>query len=198
MPAETLAPVVQVIIASTRPGRAGLPVGRWIAEHAAKRGDLDVEVVDLAEIALPVLDEPHHPRARRYMRPHTRRFSELIDRADGFVMVFPEYNHSLNAALKNAIDYLFHEWTHKPVGLVSYGGIAGGARAAQALKPVLSALDMLPVPEAVLIPLVQNFLAGEGPEKTFTPNVEIEMGADLMLDALAGRIPVSRLVRSES
>jgi len=192
------APVIQVIIASTRPGRAGLPVGQWIAEYAGRRGDLEIETVDLAELNLPLYDEPAHPRARRYTRSHTKRFSEIIDRADAFVIVFPEYNHSFNAALKNALDYLFHEWAHKPVGLVSYGGIAAGARAAQALKPVLNALYLTPVPESVLIPLVQSFLDGEGAERRFVPNTEVETGADLMLDALADRIQVSRLTRSAS
>jgi NAD(P)H-dependent FMN reductase len=192
------APVLQVIIASTRPGRAGLPVGQWIAEHAGKRGDFEVEIVDLAELNLPLYDEPTHPRARRYTHTHTQRFSEIIDLADAFVIVGPEYNHSFNAALKNALDYLFHEWAHKPVGLVNYGGIAAGARAAQALKPVLNALYMTPVPESVLIPLVQTFLDGEEAERRFVPNTEIETGADLMLGALADRIQVSRLERSAS
>jgi NAD(P)H-dependent FMN reductase len=192
------APVLQVIIASTRPGRAGLPVGQWIAAYAGKRGDFQVEIIDLAELHLPLYDEPAHPRARRYTREHTQRFSEIIDRADAFVIVFPEYNHSFNAALKNALDYLFHEWAHKPVGLVSYGGIAAGARAAQAVKPVLNALYLTPVPEAVLIPLVQSFLNGEGAELRFVPNTEIETGTDLMLDALADRMQISRLARLAS
>lgn len=120
-------PVLQVVIGSTRPGRAGYPIGCWIAEKAEKHGSFDVELVDIAEFDLPPLDEPHHPRLQNYVHDHARRFSKTIDRADAFAMVFPEYNRSFNGALKNAIDYLVAEWAHKPVGLVSYGGISAAS-----------------------------------------------------------------------
>jgi len=160
-------PTLQIVIASTRPGRVGLPVATWFAERARQHGAFEVEVVDLAEVNLPFFDEPHHPRLRRYVHQHTKDWSATIDRADAFVFVTPEYNYGFNAVLKNAIDFLHHEWRDKPVGFVSYGGVAAGTRAVQMLKQVLTTLKMLPVFESVNIPFQQQFL---GPDGTVTAN----------------------------
>lgn len=190
-------PVLQVIVGSTRPGRIGLPVARWIFDHAEKHGGFAPELVDLAEVALPIFDEPFHPRLRRYTHEHTKRWSEIVDRADAYVFVVPEYNHGVNAATKNAIDYLVHEWAHKPVGLVTYGGVAGGTRAAHALKPTLAILKMVPLAEGVIIPFVAQFVDGDGENRRFTPSPEIEDGATAMLDALARTAPVLRQLRED-
>jgi NAD(P)H-dependent FMN reductase len=125
---------LQIIIASTRPGRAGLPIGQWFHERALGHGGFDIDLVDLADLNLPFMDEPSHPRLRRYTHQHTRDWSARVEAADAFVFVTPEYNHGFNAPLKNAIDYLHDEWRHKPVGFVSYGGVAAGTRAVQMLK----------------------------------------------------------------
>jgi NAD(P)H-dependent FMN reductase len=190
-------PVLGVIIGSTRPGRAGLPVARWIAEYAAKTGEFEVEIVDLAEIDLPMLDEPHHPRARQYTKEHTKNFSAIISRADAFVLVLPEYNHGYTAPVKNALDFLIHEWAHKPIGLVSYGGVSGGVRAVHALKPVLAALKMISVHDGVIIPFVQTFIQGSGDDRRFVPNDMMETSADAMLAAISAWIPAARIVSAE-
>ncbi|MBW4077648.1 MAG: NAD(P)H-dependent oxidoreductase [Acidobacteria bacterium] len=135
-------PVLSIIVASTRPGRAGLGIANWFHELALARGAFDVEFVDLAVLDLPLLNEPRQPVTRHYEFEHTKRWSTMVERADAFVFVMPEYNHSYNAALKNALDYLYHEWRDKPVGLVGYGGGALGARAIEAIKPVLTALGL--------------------------------------------------------
>ncbi|WP_317985863.1 NADPH-dependent FMN reductase [Streptomyces sp. 5-10] len=127
-------------------------------------------------MALPIVDEPNHPMLRQYTHEHTKRWSETVDRADAYVMVLPEYNHSFNAAIKNAIDYLVMEWTHKPVGLVSYGGVSGGTRAVHALKPTLSALKMVTLTEGVIIPFTNTFLRDEEEGRRFEPNQEIATG----------------------
>lgn len=142
---------LNVIIASTRPGRVGLPIGRWVHQAAQAHGGFDAHLVDLADFALPLYDEPHHPRLRRYEHEHTRRWSASVEAADAYVLVAPEYNHAPTPALINAIDYVFHEWAYKPAAFVSYGGVSGGLRAVQATKPVLLALTVVPVPEAVVI-----------------------------------------------
>lgn len=143
---------LKVIIASTRPGRIGLPVGSWVARTAAETGAFDrVEVLDLAEIDLPLLNEPHHPRLRRYVHDHTKRWSSTIDEADAILIVAPEYNYAMTAPLKNALDYLSEEWAFKPVGLVTYGGPSGGMRAAEMIKQVLVALRMVPVAPALAL-----------------------------------------------
>ena len=175
-------PVLQIIIGSTRPGRVGLPVAQWFEGVARVQGDFDVEVIDLAEVDLPLFDEPGHPISRQYLHPHTVAWSESVDRADAFVFVMPEYNHSYNAALKNALDFLHVEWNYKPVGFVSYGGVAAGTRAMTALKPVVAALRMTPVIEAVNVPFVTQFIDDEG---HFVPNDQLELGAAGMLAELA-------------
>jgi NAD(P)H-dependent FMN reductase len=110
-----------IVIASTRPGRVGLPIAEWFRDHAADHGGWELDVADLAELDLPLMDEPNHPRLQRYEHAHTIAWSERVAAADAFVIVMPEYNHSFTAPLKNALDYLHVEWQHKPVGLVSYG-----------------------------------------------------------------------------
>jgi NAD(P)H-dependent FMN reductase len=174
-------PILQVVVGSTRPGRTGLAVARWVQQLAEAHGGFDVELVDLGEVALPVFDEPHHPRLRQYTHAHTRAWSAIVDRADAFVFVTPEYNHSFPAALKNALDYLNVEWADKAAGLVSYGGVSAGLRAATALKPVLTALRMVPVVEAATIPFAQQFLTPDG---GFVPNEQLTAGGTAMLDEL--------------
>jgi NAD(P)H-dependent FMN reductase len=174
-------PKLLVIVASTRPGRVGLPVARWFFDTAAQHGGFDVQLVDLAEWDLPLMDEPHHPRLRQYTHDHTRRWSALIESADALVWVMPEYNHGYTAPLKNAIDYLVHEWAWKPVGLVSYGGLAAGTRATQLIKPVLSDLKMVPLAETVSIPFVNQLVKGG----VFEPNESLQRQADAMLNELA-------------
>src|SRR5579872_6813928 len=142
-------PLLQIVVASTRPGRVGLPVAEWFADVARKHGAFDVELVDLAEVGLPFLDEPNHPRFRQYTHAHTKKWSATVERADAFVFVTPEYNFGMPATLKNALDYLHYEWQYKPAGFVSYGGISAGTRAVQQLKQVVTTLKLFPLPEAV-------------------------------------------------
>jgi NAD(P)H-dependent FMN reductase len=149
---------LQIIIGSTRPGRGGPAVAEWFTQLARLDGSFDVELVDLAQIGLPLLDEPRHPRLRDYAHDHTRAWSRTVERADAYVFVHPEYNFGINAALKNALDYLMHEWRDKPAGLVSYGGVSGGLRAAQMLKQVVSALGLVVVPTGVTVPFVGEHL----------------------------------------
>jgi len=170
-----------IVIGSTRPGRNGLPIARWFTERAEAHGGFDIEVADLAEIDLPLLDEPHHPRLRRYTRDHTHAWSETVARADAFVFVTPEYNTGYPAALKNAIDYLHEEWRYKPVGFVSYGGVAAGTRAVAQLKQVVTTLRMFPLVEAVNIPFVRQFV---NEDEVFEPSEILEQAADAMLNEL--------------
>jgi NAD(P)H-dependent FMN reductase len=174
-------PVLRIIIGSTRPGRVGTSVAAWIAERAVEHGGFDVQVTDLAELNLPLMDEPNHPRLRQYTHQHTRDWSALVDGSDAFVFVAPEYNHGFSAAIKNAIDYLSGEWAHKPVGIVSYGGVSAGLRAAQMLKPVLSAVKLVPVVDAVMIPFVAQHI---DEDKRFKPTELIDASATAMLDEL--------------
>ncbi|WP_406102483.1 NADPH-dependent FMN reductase [Streptomyces canus] len=173
-------PKLHVVIGSTRPGRLGLPIGQWAAQSAKEHGGFDVELVDLAELGLPLLDEPGHPRAGQYTHEHTLRWSATVDEADAFVFVTPEYNSGPPAALLNALSFLYREWLYKPVGFVSYGGVAAGLRSVQVLKEIATALRMMPIPEAVSIPFVFK-LMGEG---GFRADEPLEVAATMMLDEL--------------
>lgn len=174
-------PTLLIVIASTRPGRVGLPVAQWFRTRAVAHGGFTVDVADLAEINLPFLDEPNHPRLHQYTHQHTKDWSARVAAADAFVFVMPEYNYGFNAPLKNAIDYLYREWQYKPVGFVSYGGIAAGTRAVQMLKQVVTTLKMTPVFEAVAIPFVAQFIDDEG---TVQANEVMDNAATAMLNEL--------------
>jgi NAD(P)H-dependent FMN reductase len=173
-----------VVVASTRPGRIGLPVSQWFVEAAKQHGGFQVAVADLAEENLPFLDEPHHPRLRNYLHDHTKQWSAKVDAADAIVFVIPEYNYALGAPLKNALDYLHQEWNYKAAGVVSYGGISAGTRAVMSLNSVMFPLKMFLVPEGVNIPFVRTFLGDDGEIK---PNEVMSGAAKAMLDEL-GRV----------
>lgn len=122
-----------VIIGSTRPGRFGPTVAQWFAGVARQRADLDVDVVDLVDADLPEVAPTEGPDPAP-----VRELGSRLGRADAFVVVTPEYNHSFPAALKTMIDWYFDEWMAKPIGFVSYGGIGGGLRAVEALRLVFA------------------------------------------------------------
>ena len=175
-------PKLMIVIASTRPGRVGLPVAQWFNDRAVEHGEFEIDLADLAELDLPLMDEPNHPRLRQYTHEHTRAWSERVDAADAFVFVTSEYNHGYPAPLKNAIDFLHNEWHDKPVGFVSYGGVAAGTRAMQQLKPVVSALKMVPVVEAVNIPFVAQFIDDD---ENVVANEAMEQAVVAMLNELS-------------
>ena len=153
---------LHVVIASTRPGRVGPVIADWFADQVRPELGFDVEIIDLADVGLPLLDEPHHPAEQRYLQQHTRSWSASVTAADAFVLVMPEYNVGYTAPLKNALDYLYSEWHHKPVGFVSYGMTSAGLRAVEMIKPVLISLKMIPVHQAVSIPLRSRLDADGG------------------------------------
>ena len=174
--------LLKIIIASTRPGRKGPALGYWINEIAKKHGVFEVKLIDLKEVNLPFLDEAEHPRFQKYEHEHTKAWSREINEADAFIFVTPEYNFGLPATLKNALDFVFNEWAYKPVGFVSYGGVAGGTRAVQMLKQVITALKMMPVYESVNVPAFTKFINAEG---QFVPEQGLEKAAFGMLDEMA-------------
>lgn len=190
---EELIPKLGIILGSTRPGRVGLPVTEWFTSRARQHGGFDIELIDLLEVNLP-MDEPKHPRLKQYTHQHTKDWSARIDSADALVMVTPEYNDGFPAPLKNAIDFLHYEWHHKPVGIVSYGGISAGTRSAQVLKQVLTTLRMWPLFEAVSIPFVAQFIH----DGRLVANDVLEQAADAMLDELVQMELALRQCRASS
>jgi NAD(P)H-dependent FMN reductase len=152
---------IAVIIGSTRPGRRAPLVGQWAYEMASQHtsvalGDASVELVDIADYDLPLLDEPVPPAIGQSRNPHTLRWAETIASFDGFVFVTPEYNHSIPAALKNAIDFLYKEWNDKAAGFVSYG-VEGGTRAVEHLRLTLAEVKVACVRSHVSLSLFSDF-----------------------------------------
>ncbi|MFF2382528.1 NADPH-dependent FMN reductase [Streptomyces sp. NPDC058108] len=147
---------IGIILGSTRPGRNGEAVARWVHDVASKRTDAEFELVDLLDYKLPHLDEALPPSLGQYSQPHTQAWASKIASFDGFVMVTPEYNHSTSGALKNAIDYLYGEWNNKAVAFVGYGGL-GGARAVEHLRLIAGELQMADVRSQVSLSLFNDF-----------------------------------------
>ena len=169
---------LKIIIASTRPGRKGPAIASWFYDIAVKHPEFNVELVDLAKINLPFLDEPEHPRFQRYQHQHTKDWSGLINAADAFVVVTSEYNYGYPATIKNALDFLSKEWAYKPMAFVSYGGVSGGTRAVQMLKGVITALSMMPLSEAVHIPAFTKHIDESG---KFNGEPGLDKSADVVL-----------------
>jgi len=184
--------LLQVVIVSTRQGRKGDVVARWFETRARAHGAFDIELVDLAEVNLPLFDEPEHPRLRKYQHDHTKRWSERVARADAFVFVTPEYNYSAPPSIVNALDYLVHEWAYKPLAFVSYGGVSGGTRSVQMIKLQATALRMMPIPEAVSLPFFAKMFGADG---SFSPDETQERAAAAVLTELKRWADALRLLR---
>jgi NAD(P)H-dependent FMN reductase len=167
---------IAIIIGSTRPGRNGEAVAKWVYKIAQQRSDAEFELVDIKDFNLPLLDEPASPIMGQYSKPHTKAWAAKIGSFDGYVFVTPEYNHGISGALKNAIDFLFAEWNNKAAGFVSYGGI-GGARAVEQLRLVLAEVQMATVRNQVLLSMTdfENF-------SVFKPASQHEKSVNAVLD----------------
>ncbi|MGH3313779.1 MAG: NADPH-dependent FMN reductase [Streptomyces sp.] len=147
---------VAIIVGATRPGRKADTVAGWVGGIAAGREEATFEIVDLADYALPHFDELMPPLYGHYANPHTLKWAEKIGSFDAFVFVTPEYNASIPAVLKNAIDYLAAEWNDKPAGFVGYG-IEGGVRAVGHLRVILEDLKVTGVQPGVELTLPVDF-----------------------------------------
>jgi len=172
---------LKIITSTTREGRKGIFVANWITEYVQNDKDFEVQLLDLAEINLPFMDEPNHPSLGEYVHQHTKEWSKTIASADAFIIVLGEYNFGYPAPIKNALDYLHKEWKYKPVALVSYGGISGGLRSTQMLKQVLTSLGMMPIVEQVALPFFAEKINEEG---KFISDDRIHRAADKMLEEL--------------
>jgi NAD(P)H-dependent FMN reductase len=159
---------VLVISGSTRPTRIGLEVTQWVLAHLPHPAGLDLELLDLRDWSLP-FDEPSIPALGKYQHDHTRAWSAKIAGANGFVFVTPQYNWGYPAALKNALDHLFHEWVGKPAMIVSYGFQGGGKSAAQ-LRQVLDGLRMRTAPTMPALVLPPEMRAEGTPFETALPS----------------------------
>ncbi len=143
-------PKIGVIITSVRPTRFGDKPAKWIAEHAAARGDIDVEIVDLADYKLPLFDAPASDLWMPTPNPEAARFQAKLKEFDGYIFVTAEYNRSITGALKNALDWAYTPFVKKAVGFVAYGSV-GGARAVEHLRNIMVELQAVPVRHGIHI-----------------------------------------------
>lgn len=182
-----------VIIGSTRPTRRGPAVAEWVADLARSHGDFEVELVDLAELNLPFLDEPEHPAKQAYVHDHTKRWSAIVAAADAFVFVTPEYDYFVPATLVNAVQTLLREWNYKVAGVVSYGGISGGLRAAQELRQLLSNVGVMPLQGTVPLPLFGQYFDDD--DGSFEPGEKSVQGLTQLFGELLKWGPALKTIR---
>jgi NAD(P)H-dependent FMN reductase len=168
---------IGIIIGSTRPGRNGEAIAKWVFEIAQRRSDAEFELVDIKDFNLPLLDEPVPPSLGQYTKEHTKAWAAKINSFDAYVFVTPEYNHGTSAALKNAIDFIYKEWNNKAAGFVGYGG-ASGTRAVENLRLVMGEMQVADVRAQVGLSLYTDFENFS----VFKPGPQQEQTVNTMLD----------------
>lgn len=183
---------IAIVVGSTRPNRAAPQVGKWVLEHAQKRGDATYEIVDIADFDLPVFDEPMPPSMGKYTHEHTKRWATAVASYDGFVFITPEYNHSITGALKNAIDFVYGEWNNKAAGFVSYGS-TGGARAVEHLRGIMAEVQVADVRAHVSMSMYTDFENWS----VLKPDPRHQQQLSVMLDQLVAWSRAMQGVRAE-
>lgn len=185
---------IGIITGSTRPTRIGHQVSEWLQKNATELGTAEYTLIDLAEIGLPLLDEPLPAGSGQYSLPHTQRWAEIIAPLDGFIFVTPEYNHAPPASLINALSFLAAEWANKAAAIVSYGYSAAGARAAQMLRPILGQLNVADISQQLLFSVPAEF---EG-YATFAPAEKHLASLSSLLEQLESWAGALQQVRARS
>jgi NAD(P)H-dependent FMN reductase len=152
---------LMIILGSSRQGRRGEVVAKWALANAQADSRFEVDYVDLRELNLPFFDEPQSPftmydRGIGYSHPEGKTWAERVGKAEGFLIVTPEYNHGYPGVLKNALDWVGREWGDKPVAFVSYGNITGGARSVEQLRQVVVELGLVQVANAIHFPNISK------------------------------------------
>lgn len=170
-----------VIVASTREGRFGPTVANWLALQTAQRDDVETDAIDLADHPLPAgLSHDPGPEDAAALAAVTPRLAE----ADAFIVITPEYNHSYPASLKQLIDWHYTQWRAKPVAFVSYGGLSGGLRAVEHLRPVFSELHAVTIRETVSFHSPWGKLDGSGRHLDEAAGQSAAGAAKVLLDQL--------------
>jgi len=186
---------LKIISATVRPGRKGPAVGQWISTLAKADGRFEVEFIDLGELKLPLMDEPNHPVMQKYEHEHTKKWSAVINEADTFIFVTGEYDFGYPAPLRNALEFLYKEWNFKAAGIVSYGGVSAGTRAANALKNDLSTFKVVPLYEAVNIPFFTEHINEEG---IFEPRESSIKAAKVLFNELERWTRGLKIIRADA
>lgn len=182
-----------VIVGSVREGRFGPVVADWFVSQAERREDVRIDVIDLAATPLPFTQQANPVTTGVYPSPAVRAFAARIGAADAFVIVTPEYNHGYPGPLKLAIDSVYCEWNAKPVAFVSYGGLAGGSRSVEQLRPVFGELHAVTIRETVSLVMPHERVDDAG--HLHDPNAAVAAAA--LLNQLAWWAQALRRARAE-
>ncbi len=151
-----------IIEGSTREQRQGENVSAWFLNHVRQNQRFDTDLIKLAEIDFDAVQSPHHPRTGNYSAG-VQAFADRVAAADAFAFITPEYNHSFPASLKHALDSCYAEWNGKAAVIVSYGGLSGGVRAAEQLRPVLAGLAVATMRDSISVTSVATHFPPDGP-----------------------------------
>lgn len=154
---------VAVISGTVRQARQTPKQVAWVVNELRSREGVEATVLDLQDYKLPFFDEAVSPRYNPERAPDgvVKQWLDALADADAYIVVTPEYNHSVPGVLKNAFDYVDFQMSKKPSAIVSHGTM-GGARAAMHLKEILSESQSVPIPEFVAFAHMSNAIDDEG------------------------------------
>ena len=172
-----------IVIGSIRPNRFGGHAAQWIEEVARRRGDFEVELIDLKDYPMPLFAEEASPLYAPSKDEVARRWQKKVGEFDGYIFVSAEYNRGVPAVLKNALDYAYPEWNKKPAAFVGYGSV-GAARAIEQLRLIAIELQMAPIRTGVHIQGA-DFMAVWKGGKDIADLSYLPQNATDMLDQLA-------------
>ncbi|WP_024805876.1 NADPH-dependent FMN reductase [Nocardia sp. BMG51109] len=173
---------VALICGSVREGRFGPTAASWMQNRIEQRPEMKLDTIDVADLSLPLTQQAKPVPSGEYDSPDVRAWAARVGAADAFVVVTPEYNHGYPAALKLAIDSINPEWRGKPVGFVSYGGISGGLRAVEQLRPVFAELRAVTIRETISFAQFWTCFDDNGIPRNAQA---LEAAADTLLDELS-------------
>jgi NAD(P)H-dependent FMN reductase len=175
-------PKIAIIMSTTRAVRFSDKPGQWIYDIASKRGDMDVEIVDLRDYPMPFFDEVASNAWAPSQNEVAQRWQKKVAEFDGYIFVCAEYNRAVPAVLKNALDYAYPEWNRKAAAFLGYGSV-GGARAVEQLRLICVELQMAPTRTGVHIQGA-DFLAVWRQGKPISELTYLQPNADKMLGEL--------------
>ncbi|KAB8146088.1 NAD(P)H-dependent oxidoreductase [Chloroflexia bacterium SDU3-3] len=190
------APKIAIIISSTREARFGEKPAQWIKAIADQRSDIETEIVDLRDYPMPFFDEVASNAWAPSTNEVAQRWQQKIASFDGYIFVVAEYNHSITAALKNALDYAYPEWVRKPAGYVGYGSV-GAARAIEQLRLINVELQMVPTRAAVHIQ-GSDFFAVWREGKPIEELTYLKQSADGLLDDVSWWASALKTARAQA
>jgi NAD(P)H-dependent FMN reductase len=189
-------PKIAIIISSTRETRFGDKAAQWIYDIASQRSDMSVEILDLRDYPMPFFDEVASNAWVPSTNEVAQRWQKKVAEYDGYIFITAEYNRSITAVLKNALDYAYPEWNRKAAAYVGYGSV-GGARAVEHLRLISVELQMAPTRSGVHIQ-GSDFFAVWRQGQPLTELTHLNQNITTMLDELAWWATALKAARAQA